>query len=200
MPLPASGCRPWSRKPAPPLRYTGVAIALHWVVAVLMIANVALGWLAPLAPDSAVRPLIDTHKSIGITVMGLALLRLLWRLGHPPPPMPDRYGRLERIGAHAAHWALYLMIFALPISGWMHDSAWKNANGKPLTLFWLIPFPRIGPIMQMPAAAREQFHSQMFAVHVWLGYGLYALFALHVAGALKHQFMDREPELQRMLP
>jgi cytochrome b561 len=177
-----------------------VAITLHWIVAVLMIAAVTIGLLAIVAPDPAVRPLIDTHKSIGITVFGLALLRLLWRLGHPPPPMPATYPRLERLGAHAAHWGLYALIFALPLSGWLHDSAFKQAAEHPLKLFWLVPFPRLPGILSMPQPAREHFHAQMFAVHVWLGYALYALFALHLAGALKHQFIDKEPELQRMWP
>jgi cytochrome b561 len=183
-----------------PSRYTGVAITLHWVVAVLMIGNVALGWLANVAPDAAVRPMIDTHKSIGITVLGLAILRLLWRLTHPPPRLPDNYTPPERWGAHVVHWGLYAMIFALPLSGWLHDSAFKDAAAHPLRLFWLVPFPRVGAIAHMAPGPKEQFHSWMFGVHVWLGYLLYGLFALHVAGALKHQLLDREPELQRMLP
>jgi cytochrome b561 len=183
-----------------PSRYTGVAMTLHWVVAVLMIGNVALGWLANVAPDAAVRPMIDTHKSIGITVLGLAILRLLWRLTHTPPPMPASYSRAERFAAHAVHWGLYALIFALPISGWLHDSAFKLAAAHPLKLFWLVPIPRLGAISNMALGPKEQFHSWMFGLHVWLGYLLYALFALHVAGALKHQWLDREAELQRMLP
>ena len=183
-----------------PAKYSSFAIMLHWIVAVLMIGNVALGWIAGVATGPAVRPMIDAHKSIGLTVLGLAVLRLLWRLSHAPPPMPAGYSRLERMSAHAVHWLLYAMIFALPLSGWMHDSAFKDAAAHPLKLFWLVPFPRIGAIAGMAPAAKEQFHSQMFAAHVWLGYALYALFALHVAGALKHQFWDKERELQRMMP
>jgi cytochrome b561 len=82
----------------------------------------------------------------------------------------------------------------------MHDSAWKAAPTHPLVLYGLVPFPRIGVIEALPAAQKEQFHSVMFDVHVWLAYVLYALFALHVLGALKHQFFDGEPELERMLP
>lgn len=183
-----------------PARYTRMAIALHWTIAALMIAAVALGWLANLATGAVVRPMIDTHKSIGLTVLGLAILRLLWRLTHKPPPMPTSYGPIERRGAHAAHWALYALIFLLPISGYLHDSAFKLAAAHPLQLFWLIPVPRLAAISDMAPAAKEQFHARMFAIHVWLGYVLYGLFALHVAGALKHQFMDHEAELQRMLP
>lgn len=87
-------------------RYTRPAIILHWLVAVLMAVNIALILLVEQFPDDWVRPVIDTHKSIGITVLGLVLLRILWRLSHRPPAMPPSYGRLERFGAHAAHAAL----------------------------------------------------------------------------------------------
>jgi cytochrome b561 len=183
-----------------PARYTRVAIVLHWLIACLMVIAVALGWLANLAPDAAVRPMIDTHKSVGLTVLALAVMRLLWRLTHQPPPMPPKYSPIERRGAHAAHWALYALIFLLPISGYLHDSAFKLAAAHPLRWFWLIPVPRLPAIMDMPAAQKAAFHAQLFAVHVWLGYALYVLFVLHVAGALKHQLIDHEPELQRMLP
>lgn len=181
-------------------KYTNTAITLHWVIAILMIINVILGFLPDFIPDSVVRPVVDTHKSIGITVLGLALLRLLWRFSHRPPPLPDSYPSWEKHSAHLAHWLLYGLIFALPISGWMHDSAWKDAPTHPMSLFWLIPWPRIAPIAGLDAETKEHFHSVMFGFHQYFGYALYALFALHVGGALKHQFLDREPELQRMVP
>jgi cytochrome b561 len=186
--------------PIPPVRYSGVAIALHWLIAALIAANLVLIWFVDSWPKDWTRPVIDTHKSIGITVMGLALLRLLWRAGHPPPPLPDAYPPIERRGALAAHVLLYVLIVAIPLSGWLHDSAWKDAASHPMSLFGLIPWPRIGPIMDMAPAAKEQLHTAFFALHQWLAYGLYALFILHVGGTLKHQFIDKEPELQRMLP
>jgi cytochrome b561 len=182
------------------MRYTPIAITLHWLVAVLMIINVALVLTVDYWPEAWVRPVIDTHKSIGITVLGLALLRLLWRLGHAPPPLPADMPALERRGAHAAHWLLYLVIFALPLSGWLHDSAWKDAASHPMTLFGAIPWPRIGFITGLEAGLKEQLHDIFGEVHEWFGYGLYGLVALHIAGALKHQFIDRHAELQRMWP
>ena len=183
-----------------PARYTNTAIALHWAVAVLIGINVALALSADSLPDDWVRPVIDTHKSIGITVLGLALLRLLWRATHRPPALPAVYPRWERLGAHAAHAALYLLIFALPVSGWLHDSAWKGASTHPMTLFGIVPWPRIGWVTDLEPVLKEAWHDRFGALHAWFGYLLYGLFAVHVAGALKHQWMDRQAELQRMLP
>lgn len=180
-------------------RYTRVAMALHWIVAVLIIGNVALGLAADSLPDDWIRSAVDTHKSIGLTVLGLAVLRLLWRLANPPPAMPDSYSSLERFGAHAAHWLLYVLIFAMPITGWIHDSAWEGAPTHPFLLWGVIPHIRIGAIEALDAATKQQIHSVFFAFHVWFAYALYALLALHILGALKHQFLDGERELQRML-
>ena len=179
-------------------RYTRIAVALHWLVAVLIVVNVALALSADSLPDEWVRPVIDTHKSIGITVLGLVLLRILWRLGHPPPPMPRSYARWERIGAHAAHGVLYALMLLLPLSGWLHDSAWKDAATHPMQLFGLVPWPRIGVVMNLEPATKESMHDLFGGFHTAFGYVLYALLALHIAGALKHQWLDRERELQRM--
>ena len=181
-------------------RYTRTAIAFHWIIAVLIAINVTLALSADALPDDWVRPVIDTHKSIGITVLGLAVLRLLWRATHRPPALPAAYARWERIGAHVAHAALYVLIIALPLSGWLHDSAWKDAATHPMTLFGLVPWPRIGWVMDLEPNLRETLHDRFGALHTWAGYVLYGLFAIHVLGALKHQWLDREPELQRMLP
>jgi len=120
-------------------RYTRTAMVLHWVVAVLIVGNVVLGLAADSLPEDWIRSAVDTHKSIGITVLGLAVLRLLWRFAHRPPPMPDSYARSERLVAHAAHVALYVLIFALPTSGWMHDSAWNGGATHPVFLYGVIP-------------------------------------------------------------
>ena len=151
-------------------------------------------------PRPAVRPVIDLHKSFGITVLGLVLLRILWRYraqaaalaatlsrlrtpGRPSRPSPA----LRRNAAAAAH-RLYPR-FRL-----------EARRDHPIQLYGLVPFPRIGFVESLPTASKEEVHTIFGAAHVWLGYALYALFALHIAGVLKHHAIDRESELSRMLP
>jgi cytochrome b561 len=179
-------------------RYTRTAAALHWLLALLLLANVALALSVDLLPDDWVRPAIDSHKSLGITALGLVLLRLLWRASHRPPPLPQDYAVWERRASQAAHALLYLVMLALPLSGWLHDSAWKDAATHPMHWFGLFEWPRIGFIMALPPAVKEGLHDAFGSAHTLAGYALYALLTLHVAGALKHQWLDRQPELQRM--
>lgn len=184
-------------------KYTGVAMFFHWLIAVLIIGNVGLGLGAQWIPDSWVRPVIDTHKSVGITVLGLAILRLLWRFTHRPPPFLAHAGhwdKIEHAAAHVTHLFLYLLIFALPLSGWMHDSAWVDASTHPMYLFGLFEWPRIGWITGLNATLKETLHDRFGSLHIWLGYCLYALLALHIVGALKHEWIDRKSVIRRMLP
>lgn len=181
-------------------RYSNVAIVLHWLVAALIVTNVALAWIWPVLPDAQVRPAIDLHKSIGITILGLALLRILWRFGHRPPPLPRGYAGWEVAASHIVHWGLYAILFAMPLTGWIMDSAWKDAETHPMHWFGLFEWPRIAFFEHLAPATRDHMHDLFGAGHVWGAYALYTLFFLHVGGALKHQWLDGEAELQRMWP
>lgn len=187
-------------RPRIPDRYSPTAIWLHWSIAALIFANAALAVSIDHWPDDWVRPAIDTHKSIGITVLGLVVLRILWRIGHRPPPLPAAYRPWERTVSHAAHGLLYLLIVAMPLSGWMHDSAWKEAASHPMRLFWLVPWSRIGIIESLEPALKEHLHDLFGAAHEACAWALFALVALHVAGALKHEVLDGEREIARMWP
>jgi cytochrome b561 len=191
---------PASRDPNDAFRYTGIAIALHWFIAALTGVNIALVWLIDRWPADWVRPAIDLHKSIGMTVLGLAIMRILWRLGHRPPALPASYRKIEIRAAHLAHLALYALMVAIPLSGYLHDSAWKEGPTHPDRLFWFVPWPRLAMLANLSPAAKECAHSVLFNVHRWLAYGLYALVGLHVAAALKHQLLEGHREIQRMLP
>lgn len=179
-------------------RYTGVAIAFHWIIGLLIIVNVGLAWAWPLAPDEAVRPMINNHKAIGVTVLGLVIMRLLWRWAHPAPPLPTHHKPWEKRAAHAVHIALYVVMFAIPLTGWIMDSAWEKAAEVPMPYFGLFECPRIGFIMDMDPATRKSIHDVFGEGHEISGWILIALFAFHVGGALKHQFIDKDRELARM--
>ncbi|MBY0382045.1 MAG: cytochrome b [Xanthobacteraceae bacterium] len=182
-----------------PIRYTTVAMFLHWAVAIIIVLNVAIALTLDYMPDGWIRAAVDLHKSFGITVIGLVLLHLLWRYANPPPPLPVSYSPWERRIAKAAHIILYTLILAMPISGWLHDSAWNLAAQFPMKLYFLVPWPRIGPIENLDPVTKEKLHTIFGFAHEYLAYVLYGVVALHIAGALKHQFIDRHPQLERMM-
>jgi cytochrome b561 len=183
---------------APAEKYTKIAVTLHWLIALLIGFNIILGLGANYVPDAFVRPMVDLHKSFGITIIFLFALRLAWRLSHSPPPLPPHYKAWETKAAQLAHIALYLLIIAMPVTGWIHDSAWSGAATHPMKLFWIIPWFRLPFVTAQHPATKETIHATFGAIHTYLSYALYAVLAAHILGALKHQLIDGDPELQRM--
>lgn len=181
-------------------RYTGVAILLHWVSALLIFINLVLMGSIDVWPQSGARPMINVHKSIGITVLGLVLVRVFWRLTHRPPPFAAHYRRYESWAARFVHRTFYVVMLALPLTGWMRASAWEGAATHPMRLFGIVGWPHIGAIVDLPPAFREQLHGQLGTAHASAGYALYVLLILHIGAVLKHHWLDRHPEMQRMLP
>jgi cytochrome b561 len=177
-----------------------VAILLHWLIAVLILCNLVLVWTVDSLPDVWTRPVIDMHKSIGLTVLGLVVMRILWRITHRPPPLPNAYKRWERRASHVTHIALYVLIVLMPVTGYIHDSAYKLAAKNPLRLYGLVPFGRLSFIANLDPATKESVHSLFFSIHSALAYVLYALVALHVLATIKHQWIDGQREIERMLP
>ena len=175
--------------PIAPARYTTTAIAFHWVLALAILGSLGVGIYMTDLPMSPQRlKLYNWHKWAGITILLLSALRLLWRLSHRPPadpPMPA----WQRKAAHAAHLALYVLFFAVPLAGW----AYTSAAGFPVVWFGLIPLPDfVSPDKPTAEILKE--------VHELLAYALAAVVALHILGALKHQFLDRDGLLGRMVP
>ena len=179
-------------------RYTRTAIVFHWLIAVLVISNIILAWIFHTVPDDVAQPYTNAHKTIGITVLGLALMRLLWRLTHRPPPLSPAIPRWQVAAARVSHAALYFMILAMPLSGWIYDSAWEWAESVPINVFGLFEMPRIGWVMDMAPEPKKVLDEIAGKVHVWLSYLLYVLLAAHLIGAFKHQWFDRIPTLERM--
>ena len=181
-------------------KYSSVAIYLHWAIAILILINLTLGWIAELLPEANIRFAIDTHKSIGISVLGLVILRVLWRFSHQPPALPSSFKKWELTLAKLGHIGLYAMMLAIPVSGWMHDSAWKDAATHPMQLFYMVPWPRIGLIQNLEPTFKESLHDIFGTLHQWLGFILIALFLLHIAAVIKHSWFDNKPIIGRMLP
>ena len=169
-------------------RYASGAIAIHWIVAVLIATNFALVWSAEDAPKEDA---MANHKAIGISILLLTVLRIVWRLTHRAPPLSETLKAWEAALARVVHALFYFLMVAIPFSGWAMSSA---ASGKPVGMFGVIDMPPL-PFPQDRAIAG------VFAdTHETLATLMLALFALHAAGALKHQFLDKDGTLARMLP
>lgn len=187
-----------STRPPRGARYGGVAIAFHWTVAALILGNLALGLWQDRLEGLERYEIIQVHKSIGITVLVLSVLRLAWRLGHRPPPLPGDHGAAARRLAHAVHWAFYALIIALPLTGWLMVSA--SPLNIPTLLYGWVPWPHMPGVAGLDPAARLAVAGRANTAHELLTYVAYLLIALHVAAALKHQFVDRDGVLWRMAP
>lgn len=173
-----------------PTRYTAVAQLLHWVVAALIVTQFTLAWMAddlPLGLHKLV--LLARHKSVGMTVLMLAIVRLLWRFRHAPPALPAGMTPLERFLARGTHAAFYVLLFAMPLTGWLMSSA-KNYS---VSWFGFFTWPNL-------IAQNEDAFALLRTVHLYLSYALFAGAVLHIIAALKHHFWNKDDVLRRMLP
>ena len=179
-------------------RYATLAIVLHWTIAALIVLQVVLaGRMEGRTPEAFA--VMQFHKSIGVTVLLLSLLRLAWRLTHPPPPEPATLAPWERTLSTAVHWAFYAVMIAMPVTGWIMVSTSRIV--LPTLLFGTIPWPHIPGLPDLAPAAKAIWHGVSEGAHETIIKGAYGLIALHVAGALKHQlFRADEPVLSRMAP
>jgi cytochrome b561 len=170
-----------------PGRYTRTAIALHWLMALLIFSAFPLGVYMhdlPLSPTKL--QLFSYHKWLGITILLAAAARLAWRVTHPAPALPDM-PRWQRIAAHGIHHLLYVLLFAIPLSGWLMSSA----KGFPTVWFGVLPLPDL-------VGKNKELGDLLKALHEALNFGLLLLVGLHIAGALKHHFIERDDTLRRM--
>lgn len=179
-------------------RYSAVAMLLHWAIAGLILANLFVGWRMGFLGAMAQFNAFQLHKSIGITVLVLSLVRLAWRLTHRAPPLPASMTPFERFAAKATHLFFYVMMIGMPLTGWALVSV--SPLNIPTLLWHHIPWPHIGVLHDLPAGPKARVDHLATRVHVALAFGGAALIALHVAAALKHQFLQRDGVLGRMLP
>jgi cytochrome b561/polyisoprenoid-binding protein YceI len=179
-------------------RYATVAIIMHWVIALAIVAQVLIAWrMGGKTPEAFA--LLQLHKSIGVSVLVLSIIRLGWRLTNPPPPEPAALARWERVLSAIVHWGFYVIMIGMPLTGWLMVSTSRTAI--PTILFWSVPWPDIPGTDGLAPAAKHIANAIGKNGHELLAFGFYGLFGLHVAGALKHQLFERDtPVLSRMAP
>lgn len=172
-------------------RYTRMAIALHWLIALLIIATFFLGLTMVNMPGITPTKLkyFNWHKWMGVTVLALAVLRLLWRLTHAAPALPLALPKWEKYAAELSHLALYVLIFAVPLSGYFYSLA----AGFKVVYLGLLPLPVL-------IAPNPELKPILETTHYVLNMIMAGLVSIHMLAALKHRFLDHDDILQRMLP
>ncbi|HEX4648393.1 MAG TPA: cytochrome b [Steroidobacteraceae bacterium] len=171
-------------------RWGWVSQLFHWLIVALIIVQVTLAEMADELPIGVKKvALLARHKSFGLTILALALLRLAWRQLHPTPLLPLTLKSYERALAHFTHFMLYALLIAMPLSGWTMSSA----RGFPVSWFHLFTLPDLVP-------KNKVLYEALVTTHGTLAVVLAAVVTLHVAGALKHHFVLKDDVLRRMLP
>lgn len=174
-------------------RYSQVAIVLHWTIALLIIGNIIGGLVLAndLLDGQAKASVMTLHQSAGLTVLLLSVARLAWRLTNPPPSLPEHMTAAEHLLAKSTHWLFYGLMFVLPLSGWAMSS---TSPKYPILYLWLFEVPKLPVEM---SRANGGFYNE---IHEYAAYLAIATLALHITGALKHHYFDRDNVLARMLP
>lgn len=171
-------------------RYTRTAILLHWLMALLIAVSFGVGLYMhdlPLSPTKL--KIYSWHKWAGVTIVLLLLLRIGWRIGHRPPAMVAGMPRWQQLAATGTHGLLYLLMLAIPLSGWLMSSA----LGFQTVYFGVLPLPDL-------LDKNRELGELLKTVHMGLNFSMAALVAVHSGAALKHHFVDCDDTLARMLP
>lgn len=198
-----------------PAEYTAVAKLLHWLIAAFILVQIPLGLVmvnmreaneaanaAGGQPPYSILQIFDLyqfHKSLGITVLGLVILRLLWRLVMPPPQMPGSMPEMERKAAHAGHIALYLLMFGLPLTGWALVSV-ESDTPLPTILYRTVQWPHIPGLADLPKDAKATLDPLLTSTHAVLGWILLGVAVIHILAACRHAFILKDGVMSRMLP
>jgi len=181
-------------------RYDAVAMSLHWLIAVLILFDFALAMsFSRFNPGDAlyVPATYDLHMAVGLCVLILSVARVIWRLMHRPPALPDMARPLRWL-ARASHFLLYLFIVVAPATGWLVLSLRHRATSVFGLFRWA--WPSLPALAAMPRPDRVFWHDQLLRLHIDMSYVGMSLVALHVSAALYHHFSRRDDVLTRMLP
>lgn len=180
-------------------RYGTVAMGFHWLIALLVLGNLCSGFFLAniMGDDNPSRFMfIQIHKSVGLTILMLSVLRLVWRLVNPIPPLPPGMTPPLRILARGTHYLFYFFIIAIPLAGWAWTSS--STKGIPTMYFGLFPWPNIPFLADLPRATKIANGRMFHADHIYLAYSAAVLLVLHVTAALYHQFFRHDSVLKRM--
>ena len=170
-------------------KYGKAAIILHWLMAVLLIGLIILGlWMTRMPLSLQKVRFFGWHKELGLLALALVIVRLLWRVGNTTPSLLHNVAHWQLIAARSMHWAFYVFMFALPISGWMMSSA----TGLPVSFFGWFVLPNLVP-------ANDNLRLVLTDLHAWISYGLIIAICGHVGAALWHHFIHKDDILRRML-
>jgi cytochrome b561 len=169
--------------------YTLTARILHWITAALVLIMVPIGVAMANADfGGAQDTLYHLHRSIGVLLLPIVVIRLIYRLRNPAPPLPADIPWIQQLAAHMTHWGLYTLLIVQPVVGWIATSAYR----APILFFWLFEVPPIWPVDQA-------FSERMFAVHRLIGIAIVLLVCAHVGAALFHHFIRKDRILMRMV-
>ena len=165
--------------------YTPTARVLHWLTAALVLFQIPAGLLI-VSFDLGF--IYNLHKSVGVVILAVIVVRLPWRLTHPAPPLPADIPQPQRLAALTMHWALYVLLVVQPILGWIATSAYP----APVPFFGLFEMPHIW-------WEDRALSDRLFAIHRWLGIAMGGLLVGHIGAALYHHFIRRDAVLLRMV-
>lgn len=172
-------------------RYSGIAMLLHWLIAVAVIVNWRIAEASEnAATEEAGREIMGNHFALGMTILLLTVLRIVWRLIHHPPPLSDGLAGWEKALAKVTHGLFYLLLIGLPLGGWFAMSSY----GQGIDMWGMFTWPAL------PVAQNPDLGGEVFDIHAAGGTVMLALIGLHVLGVLKHMVIDKDGNLWRMLP
>lgn len=173
-----------------PRAYTSPAKWFHWLIVLLVGLELLIGVITPdIRRNTTPGTLVNLHFSFGLTIIAVMILRVLWRLTHKTPPLPRGTPRWQNAAAHLMHFALYVLLFLIPLAGWL----WANGVGWQVVAFWILPMPTLVP---------EGWAYTWLAsdAHVYLAVLICCLIALHILASLWHWYAKKDGVLERMLP
>jgi len=171
-------------------RYSTVSLILHWLTAVLVITQIVLIQAHEATDGPISREFVNIHKSVGLSILVLTLIRLGWRVANPAIPLPPDTPRWQKLVARGTHVLFYILLLAMPLVGW----AASSAAGRDIVWFGLFEWPLL------PIGGGRDVARDLMDLHESAAKLLIVLVILHVAGALKHHFIDRDNVLHRMIP